>query len=69
MLKDIEVPSLFINAKNDYVSLERNIPMKLMTEKENFIQVITPKGGHLEYYVSRNGIRWCNGAAAGYLRN
>ena len=68
-LKDINIPTLFINSKNDFVSIKENIPTDIIKQKDNMVQVKVPKGGHLEYFVSRNALRWCNGAAAIYLRN
>jgi len=50
------------------VSREENIPKALIKERENFMLVMTPKGGHLEYFVTRNAVRWCNFTAAHYLR-
>ena len=50
------------------MSQEANIPKDLIRKRDNFLLLLTPKGGHLEYFVTRNAVRWCNYTTASYLR-
>lgn len=65
-LKNITTPTLFINSRNDRVSLTSSIPKNLMVDKPNFMQVVLPRGGHTEFYIGGHCKKWCNRAATDY---
>lgn len=53
-VKDVKVPVLMVTAKNDFCSNMKMgmIPFKDMKENGNFMTVVTPKGGHCDFYVN-----------------
>eukprot|EP00828_Plagiopyla_frontata_P024113 TRINITY_DN30792_c0_g1_i1.p2 TRINITY_DN30792_c0_g1~~TRINITY_DN30792_c0_g1_i1.p2 ORF type:complete len:147 (-),score=29.32 TRINITY_DN30792_c0_g1_i1:47-487(-) len=55
-LKDIKIPTLFINARDDRVL--GNIPIGLVQQCENFVFAVTRKGGHLHWFTGLLPKRW-----------
>lgn len=67
-IKEIDVPVMFINSKNDPISDFSNVPVKSIKENGNLFLVATPKGAHTEYFFNLNKKRWNVRVAAKYLR-
>lgn len=45
-----------------------NVPFEKIQENKNFFMVITPKGGHIEYFVELIPNRWNVGVALKFLQ-
>lgn len=57
LLDNIQTPILFINNFEDPVCLKENIPINHLYRNENFITLITERGGHVEY-LSGDACNW-----------
>lgn len=49
-IKNIEVPTLCINSKNDPISPYENAPVELARKKKNLMFAFTQRGGHVEWF-------------------
>lgn len=66
-MEKVDTPVLFINSKNDPISLYDNIPFDILRSKRNFFSIVTPKGGHLNYYTKGGMKRWNVEATSKYI--
>lgn len=55
-LKDVNIPTLIISARND--PMRREMPVEEIQANENLILVEAPRGGHMEYMVNYGRQRW-----------
>ena len=49
-LKDINKPSLFLSNFEDPFCYKANIPIDILYQNHNIINLITDRGGHVEYF-------------------
>ena len=56
-IKKIDKPVLIINSANDPISLKSLIPTQDIKYNNKIISVLTPKGGHVEFFTGFNAKR------------
>lgn len=50
----VEEPVLFLHSRNDPISSVNLIPFDQIRSKDNFLMALTPRGGHVEFFVGRD---------------
>ncbi|CAD8185691.1 unnamed protein product [Paramecium pentaurelia] len=69
-IKDITVPTLFVNTKNDPLIPWKFAPIQLHRHMPNLIFALTQKGGHIEWFSETNLVtvkRWIMDPTLDYL--
>lgn len=66
-VKDVKIPMLCVNSLDDPISEKYVIPWKKLHDNPNFIMLATQKGGHVDFFINHNPVRWVNIAAMQYL--
>ena len=56
-VENVEVPVFFVHSKNDPISRPEFIPRETIKRKPNFLLAVTPKGGHVEFFVGSKATR------------
>ena len=57
-IKDIAVPTLFIHSLDDPICIKEVIPYDEINKNENCMMIVTPKGGHIEWFTGTQPERW-----------
>lgn len=51
---NVEEPVLFLHSRNDPISSTDLIPFDQIRSKDNLLMALTPRGGHVEFFVGRD---------------